>query len=306
MPLCVLQMDEPDGFNPTSDSTMHLALAAQKRDYEIVYYTPTQLSLKEGKPVATVTSIQFFDRTENFFECGAAKELDLEKADFILIRQNPPYNMQYLSCTWMLERLSNPIILNNPTNIRNYPEKIFPLDFPDFIPPTCISGDAKTLSEFYKEHQDVVLKPLYGFGGRAISHIQPGATNFDDMLSMLLAEPVILQPYLPEVMTEEKRIILINGKISTAYSRIPPAGDFRANTALGGSIEPTELNAKQIEIAETVGKKCAEKGLFLVGLDTIGDQLIEINVTCPTGLRRAAQLYEKDPAEEFWDAAATL
>ncbi len=297
----IIQMDEPEEFNPVTDSTMALALEAQNRDYEVFYYTPSQIAALDDRIVAQVRPITFFDRTENFFERGKSQTMDLEKADVILIRQNPPYNMEYLGCTWLLERLKHPKVLNNPASIRNRPEKIFPLEFPDFIPPTCISSDKATLTAFREEHKDIVLKPLYGFGGASIHHIKPNDTKFDELLGENLNEPLILQPYLPDVMTEEKRILLINGKIAGAYNRLPPEGDFRTNAAVGGSAAKTTLTERQELIAKAVGAACAKEGLMLIGLDVIGDYLIEINTTCPTGLRSFQQLSDLDLTKTFWN-----
>ena len=297
----VLQMDPPESFNPVSDSTMVLALEAQSRGYEIFYYMPSQLAVYEHEIIAQVRPITFCDRTENFFEQGEISTMNLEEADVILIRQNPPYNMEYLGCTWLLEQLNHPRVLNNPAAIRNRPEKIFPLEFPEFIPPTCISADKPTLQAFREKHQDVVLKPLYGFGGSSIHHIMPDDPHFESLLDSMLDEPVILQPYLPEVMTQEKRILLVHGKMGAAYNRLPPAGDFRTNNSIGGTYSATELTPRQTEIAKIIGKICAAEGLALVGLDVIGDQLIEINTTCPTGLRAVQALYQRNLAVDFWD-----
>ncbi|MDG1287237.1 MAG: glutathione synthase [Rickettsiales bacterium] len=297
----VIQMNEPDGFNPVTDSTMALVFEAQARDYDVFYYAPPQIAAVNSEIIAQVRPITFFNRTDDFFEHGELQPMNLEEADVILIRQNPPYNMEYLGCTWLLERLQHPKILNNPTAIRNRPEKIFPLEFPELIPPTCISSDKTTLTAFREEHKDVVLKPLYGFGGQAIHHITPESNGFDALVDKMVAEPIILQPYLPEVMTEEKRILLVNGKMAAAYNRLPPEGDFRTNAAVGGSAEKTTLTARQIEIAETVGDVCAKEGLMLIGLDVIGDFLIEINTTCPTGIRAVQQLYDQNIAKTFWN-----
>ncbi len=305
----IIQMDAPESFNPVTDSTLMLALEAQKRGYELHFYTPSQLASVSGEVIAQTRPITFFDRTENFFEYGEVAAMNLEQADVILIRQNPPYNMEYLGCTWMLERLKNPKILNNPTNIRNRPEKIFPLEFPDYIPPTCISADMATLTAFREEHKNIVLKPLYGYGGLSIFHIKPDSHNFKPLLELMLAEspePVILQPYLPEVMTGEKRIILINGEIAGSFNRIPSEGEIRVNTSRGGGYAPTELSPRQRELSQKIGAICKNENLMLIGLDVIGDYLIEINTTCPTGLRVMQELYDEDLTVTFWDAVEAL
>jgi len=301
----ILQMDEPESFNPATDTTMALALEAQERGYALWYYTPRQLACVNGEVAAPCRPIRFFKRPAKFFERDEAQQRRLEEADIILIRQNPPYNMEYLGCTWLLEELRRPKIFNHPGSIRNRPEKLFPLEFPQYTPQTCISADVDTLMAFRREHPDTVIKPLYGFGGQAVYHLPPQSQNFESLIVQLLSsspEPLILQPYLPEVMREEKRILLINGKVAAAYNRIPAEGDFRSNGAVGGSAAPTELTARQREIAESVGDICAREQLMLVGLDVIGDWLIEVNTTCPTGIPVVERLYGLNLAKIFWDA----
>jgi len=296
----IIQMDDPESFNPLTDSTIALAIEAQARSMEVFYYTPNQIAAANGTIEAQLRPITFFaDKSENFFERGEAFTIDLEEAHTILIRQDPPYNMEYLGCTWLLERLKKPKIWNNPTAIRNHPEKIFPLEFPEFLPATCISADRTTLKRFHNKHEVVVMKPLYGFGGAEISLLQKG----DTLPKGEFSEPMILQEYLPEVMTEEKRIMLINGKIVAGYNRRPPEGDFRTNMAIGGSAHAATLTPRQTEIAEAVGKHCAAKGLLFVGIDIIGDYLVEINTTCPTGIPAVKKLYNTDIAKIFWDEA---
>lgn len=303
----VIQMDDPHSFNPNTDSTLALALEAQGRDYEIYYYRPNQIGVMEGKVIAQAKPIQFFDRSKSFYEYGDVETIDLETADVILIRQNPPYNMEYLGCTWLLERLQKPKVYNRPASIRNRPEKLFPLEFEQYIPPTCISADTEVLRRFREAHPDTVMKPLYGFGGASIFRFTPESENFNPALELLMAttngkEPVILQAFLPQVMQEEKRILLIDGELAVAYNRVPAQGEIRSNGARGGSAQKTELTPRQREIATAVGGLCKTEGLMLVGLDVIGDYLIEINTTCPTGLRVVEGLYGLNLAAQFWDA----
>ncbi len=296
----IIQMDEPETFNPLKDSTMALALEAQARGMEVFYYTPSQIAAVDGEILATVRAIEFFAKAENFFQRGEPTVMNLEEADTILIRQNPPYNMEYLGCTWLLERLQHPKVWNNPAAIRNRPEKIFPLEFQAYTPATCISADVEQLRTFHRKHGKLVMKPLYGFGGAEISLLEAG-----DTLPAPTDEPMILQEFLPQVQIEENRIMLINGKIEGAFNRRPPEGDFRTNGGIGGSAHVAQLTARQIEIGEVVGKRCKAEGLLFVGLDVIGDYLIEINTTCPTGIPIVKQLYDIDIAKIFWEAAQT-
>jgi glutathione synthase len=303
MPKLIIQMDRPEGFKYESDSTLALALEAQKRGYEISYFTPNEIAVVNGEIVAQTKPIRFFEQPDHFFEQESSETTALETADIILIRQEPPYNMQYLGTTWILERLKNPKIYNNPTAIRNRPEKLFPMAFPDYLPESCISEDTETLVQFRKKHGDVVVKPLYGFGGADIELITSDEDEkFETLIGQDRHEPIILQPYLPEVMTEEKRIILIDGELTGAYNRRPSDQDFRTNGAVGGSAHETKLTPIQQKIASKVGKFCKEEGLMLIGLDVIGDKLIEINTTCPTGLRMLEKLYGINAAGAFWDA----
>ncbi len=301
----VIQMDEPESFDPKKDSTLALGRAAQNRGYEIYYYTPQHIAALNGEIVANVRPITFNSDDDHFFIRGQMQRMNLEHADVILIRQNPPYNMDYLGCTWLLEHLKHPRVLNNPAAIRNRPEKIFPLTYNRYIPPTCISADINILRDFRLTHGDVVLKPLYGFGGDSIYHIKAEDSSFEGRITSLqptLNTPVILQPFLPEVMTQEKRIMLINGSVAASFNRQPMQGDFRSNMAVGGSFHETELTPTQLEIAYEIGAQCHKEGLFFVGLDVIGDYLIEINVTCPTGIMAVKSLYGLDLAESFWNA----
>lgn len=304
----IIQMDEPESFDPTKDSTLALAIEAQARGMEIFYYTPSQIAAVNGKIQARVRPIEFYEEQEEFFKRGDFFVMDLEKADTILIRQNPPYNMQYLGCTWLLEQLQHPKIWNHPAAIRNRPEKLFPLEFPEFIPPSCISADMNRLKAFRAEQGDVVMKPLYGFGGDSIYLVKATEASFTAKVMELKGEenlPIILQRYLPEVLTEDKRIVLIDGEIVASFNRRPAKGEFRTNMAIGGSAHKTELSERQTEIAQKVGGVCKEEGLLFVGLDVIGDHLIEINTTCPTGILAVKRLYDIDIAKIFWDVAQT-
>jgi glutathione synthase len=249
-----IQMDDPSGFNAATDSTMALALEAQARGFELYYFLPSQLTFSQGRVVARARPVEFFDRAEDFFIAGDAAEYDLETVNLVLIRQEPPYDMQYLSNCWLLERLQNPLILNNPAALGRRPEKLFPLALSHYAPPTVITYSADIIRDFYAEYQDIILKPLYAHGGYGIVRIQPQDVNFNSLLTMLLQsrEAVIAQPFLPEVMTEEKRVLLIDGAVAGAYNRIPQRDDFRANSVLGGGVEKTTLNARQQEVCEAV------------------------------------------------------
>jgi len=302
----IIQMDEPSGFNPKTDSTLELALEAQRRDYAVYYYTPPQLTCRNGEIVAQVTPITFRDQREDFYTTGEPREMALEEADVILIRQNPPYNMEYLSGLWLLDRLSHPKVLNNPASILKRPEKIFPLEFPHYVPPTCISADVAQLKAFQQQQGECVLKPLYGYAGQSVFHISADGRNLQALLETLLShsgEPLILQEFLPDVATKDCRLLLIEGELVATMGRIPAKGEIRANGVHGAVFKATTPTARQEEIARVIGKTCRDEGLLLVGIDVIGDTLIEINTTCPTGMRVGREFLGVNLAGLFWDAA---
>lgn len=301
-----LQIDPPEVFNPKTDSTMSLALEAQKRGHKLFYYLPEDLSNDRGEVCATVRPIVFYPREVDYFEVGEPRRASLEKeANVVLIRQDPPYDMAYLTTTWLLEGLKKPKVLNKPKALREHPEKLFPLQFPQFCPPTLISANMDDLQAFQREVGVCVLKPLYGHGGHGVLKIPATGENLDALLEMLLIqspEPVILQQYLPFVEQEEKRILLINGEFAGVFGRIPAENEIRTNMRVGGKPIPTTLTTKQHEICKAVGAVCKKEGLMLVGLDVIGDWLTEVNITSPTGLRAVEDLYGENPAAMFWDA----
>lgn len=305
-----LQIDPPAGFNPHTDSTLSLALEAQKRGYRLFYYTPGDLSSDRGEVVALAHPVTFYDRETHFFEAGAKQRMLLEDAaDVILIRQDPPFNMSYLTTIWLLSGLEKPRIVNSARSLRDWPEKLMPLQFPQFCPPTLISANREELLAFQREVGTAVLKPLFGHGGHGVFHIDKAGGNLNALLEMFFAqsnEPVVLQQFLPEVAKEEKRILLVNGKIAGAFGRVPAQGEIRSNMRVGGKPVKTELTLREKEIAEAVGELCQHEGILLAGLDVIGDFLIEVNITSPTGLRTMQQLYGINPAEMFWDALKSM
>lgn len=301
-----LQCDHPSGFNPKSDSTLALALEAQHRGFSLFYYTPDKLQVKNAVVEAKARPITFFNRTANFYEEGTEELMALEEAaDVILVRQDPPYDMAYLTTTWLLSLLKKPRVLNHPRALRERPEKLFPLHFPEFCSATLISADAEEIMAWQREVGEVVVKPLYGHGGNGVFRIPANGSNLATLLEMLFQssnDPVIIQQFLPAVNAEEKRILLVNGAFAGAFGRIPAAGEIRSNMRVGGQIVKTELSRRQQEICEALAPFCRQEGLMLVGLDVIGDVLTEINITSPTGLRAVEQLYQKNTASQFWEA----
>lgn len=300
-----LQIDPPESFNPRSDSTLALALEAQKRGHDIFYYTPRDLTSDRGEIKVTARPITFYDRLADFYTAGEPASMPLETADVVLIRQDPPYDMAYLTTTWLLEMLRKPKVFNAPKALRERPEKLFPLHFPEFCPPTLISANPADLIAFQREMGAVVLKPLYGHGGHGVLKIPANGENLEALLELFFQhspEPVILQQFLPAVTQEEKRILLIDGAFAGAFGRIPAAQEIRSNMRVGGQIVKTELTPRQREICEALAPFCKAEGIMLAGLDVIGDWLTEINITSPTGLRAVETLTGEKPAVRFWDA----
>lgn len=300
-----IQMDEPASLNAKGDSTIVLALEAQKRGYQLYYYHPSMLSDVQGEITASVAHpITFFDSSETWFELGAAQSLPLNEMDAVLMRQDPPYDMAYLTATYLLERLKTPVI-NNPAFVRNAPEKLSILHFADAIPPTLITRDITSIDQFRQQQGDIIVKPLYGYGGRAVYKFSEGDSNLHTLLEHFFTqsrEPVMVQRFLPEVVSRDVRVILMNGKVSAAVGRIPAAQEIRANFRVGGSAAKVELNAHQQSICDRVGAWLKDNGVLFAGLDLIGDYLTEINITSPTGLRAAIALYGHNPAVDFWDS----
>lgn len=301
-----LQIDPLASLTPAFDTSLLLGREAQARGYELSFYTPDTLSLHQNGDVTAVTHALTLTDAAPYFSYAAGVRESLAWMDVILLRQNPPFDMAYITNTHALERLSPTTkVVNNPAAVRGHPEKLFPLKFPEFLPETLISRDEADIRAFAKTHGEVVLKPLYGFGGHGIFKINRAHENLSTILELLLTnsvEPLVVQRFLPEVMEAEKRIVLIGGKVEAAFQRRPEAGEMRSNMRVGGTPLATTLTPQERAIAEHVGSYCQTQGLVLVGLDTIGGYLNEINITSPTGLMAIKKLYHTTPEKHFWDA----
>ncbi len=307
-----IQMDPIGSINPASDSTILLAHGAQVRGHEIWHYTPDALSYSsDGSLSAQAQPFAVHSLGAQWqYTLGEAARLDLRSADVILLRQDPPFDMAYITSTFMLESLARPgakkapLIVNDQFQVRKHPDKLFPLAFPDLVPPTLISRDLAELKAFRAAHGDIVLKPLYGFGGKSVFHIGQRDMNFYSFLEMAFEytkEPIIAQRFIPEVKDAEKRIVIIDDFIAPAMNRVPPQGEIRSNLRIGGEGRKIELTQKQRTIAERLVPELQKRGLLLVGLDMIGDFVTEINVTSPTGLRWINAAYDVKLEDVFWD-----
>jgi len=299
--LIAVQMDALSALDAATDSTLVLMREAARRGYALYQYTPDRLSLHNGKPVAWARPVAMSEAVTP----GEAEALPLEQASAVLMRQNPPFDMGYVSATYLLERLRGKTpVVNDAAEVRNNPEKLFPLQFPEFIPPTLISAHADDIRAFHREHKEIVLKPLYGYGGEGVFKIGQDGANLSALLELMLTRttPLVAQMFLPDVTSAERRIVLIDGKFSGIYARIPASGQIRANVHSGGTAQPAEITPRQREICAALGPVLKQKGLLFAGIDVVGDKLIEINITSPTGLTYVKQFCNATPERAFWDA----
>jgi glutathione synthase len=303
-----VQMDPIARINVRGDSTFALLLEAQKRGHVLSYYTPEQLSQRGTDLIATVQPLTVRDEEGNHFTLGDPARVNLETFDVILLRQDPPFDLAYITTTHMLERIHpRTLVVNDPASVRNAPEKVFVMEFADLMPPTLISRDRDEINAFRAEHGDVVMKPLYGHGGAAVFRITPNDMNFGslyDMFATTFREPWVIQRFLPEVKHGDKRIILVDGEFAGAVNRVPAQDDLRSNMVRGGAAQSTDLSPREQEICSRLGPALRQRGLLFVGIDVIDGWLTEINVTSPTGIRAIARLGGPDIATRIWDVIA--
>jgi glutathione synthase len=300
-----VQMDPIERISIQGDSTFALLLEAQKRHHSIFYYTPDKLFLRDGRVFAEGHELRVIDRHGAHFELGAAQTLALEELDAIHLRQDPPFDMAYITSTHILDHIHpKTLVVNDPTSVRNAPEKLFVTEFPELMPPTLITRSLEKLKAFRAEFGDIIVKPLYGNGGAAVFRLGPADTNAGSLVELfqtVFREPFVVQRYLPEVRQGDKRIILVDGKPAGAINRVPAADETRSNMHAGGRPEATGLTAREQEICAVIGPELKRRGLIFVGIDVIGDYLTEINVTSPTGIREVRRFGGPDIAALIWD-----
>jgi glutathione synthase len=300
-----VQMDPIQRINIKGDSTFALLLEAQKRGHSLSYYTPERLALLNGRVFSTVEPLTVRDQAGDHFTLGESRRVELTGFDVILLRQDPPFDLNYVTTTHLLERIHpGTLVVNDPAHVRNAPEKVFVTEFPDLMPPTLVTRDLAEIKAFRAEHGDIVMKPLYGHGGGAVFRITREDLNFGslyDMFSVTFREAWVIQKYLPAVKDGDKRIILVEGEYAGAVNRIPAPDDLRSNMVRGGSPAKTELTPREREICDRLGPALRERGLLFVGIDVIGDYITEINVTSPTGVRAIKNLGGPDIAALIWD-----
>jgi glutathione synthase len=300
-----VQMDPIERINVRGDSTLALLLEAQKRAYPLSYYTPDQLVLRDGKVSATVRPLAVRDVVGDHFTLGEPRHADLSSFDVVLLRQDPPFDLAYISTTHMLDRIHpKTLVVNDPSHVRNAPEKIFVTEFPDLMPPTLVTRSLDAIKAFRAEHSDIVMKPLYGLGGQAVFRLAADDLNFGslyDLFANLFREPWVIQKFLPAVKEGDKRIILVDGEFAGAVNRVPAPDDLRSNMVRGGTPAATDLSERERHICERLGPALRERGLLFVGIDVIGGFLTEINVTSPTGIRAVKNFGGADIAALIWD-----
>ena len=301
-----VQMDHISTVSIAGDTSFALSLEAQRRGHRLYHYTPDRLSLDRGRVVAGIEEMQLRDVQGDHFTLGGKVRTDLSEMDVILLRQDPPFDMNYITTTHLLERIHPAtLVVNDPAWVRNSPEKIFVTEFPDLMPETLITKDPAEVDAFRRQFGDIIVKPLYGNGGAGIFMLQEGDRNLASLLEMfqqMFREPFIVQRYLKDVRKGDKRIILIDGEPVGAINRVPAEHDARSNMHAGGRAEPSELTDREREICARIGPSLRERGFILVGIDVIGDFMTEINVTSPTGIREVKRFGGADIAALFWDA----
>jgi glutathione synthase len=300
-----VQMDPIERINIRGDSTFALLLEAQRRGHALAYYTPDRLALTSGHLFASVHDLTVRDQVGDHFTLAEARRAELMAFDVVLLRQDPPFDLAYVTSAHMLERIvPHTLVVNDPAQVRNAPEKMFVMEFPDLMPPTLITRDLAEIKAFRAQHGDIVMKPLYGKGGEAVFRLAPDDLNFGSLYDLFAAtfrEQWVVQKFLPAVREGDKRIILVDGEFGGAVNRVPAPDDLRSNMVRGGSPKATDLTARERDICARLGPSLRERGLLFVGIDVIDGFLTEINVTSPTGIRAIKALGGPDVAAMIWD-----
>lgn len=301
-----IQMDPAETVNIHGDSTFALALEAQRRGHRLHHYFVRDMSLYDGKLTTHARALQFRREVGNHFTLGDYERVDLAEVDVILMRQDPPFNMGYITATHLLEHVHpKTLVVNDPVSVRNAPEKLFVTHFKGVMPPTLITSRADDIRAFRAEHKDIIIKPLFGNGGEGVFRIRHDDENLNSLLELFekfYKEPAMVQRYLPEVRKGDKRIILVDGKAVGAINRVPAQGEARSNLHVGGRAESVALTRRDLEICEAIGPTLKAQGLIFVGIDVIGDYMTEINVTSPTGIQEIERFDGTNVAGLIWDA----
>jgi len=300
-----VQMDPIERIKIAGDSTFAMLLEAQARGHRLFYYTPDRLSMLDGQVVASAQPLQVRDTQGDHFTLGEPWRAEVNAFDVVLLRQDPPFDLAYITTTHLLERVQpKTLVVNNPASVRNAPEKMFVTEFTDLMPPTLLTHDIEEIKAFRAKHGDIVMKPLYGKGGEAVFLLRRDDLNFGslyDLFSTTFREQWVVQKFLPAVKDGDKRIILVDGEFAGAVNRVPAEGDLRSNMVRGGVPKATDLSKRERQICERLGPALKKRGLLFVGIDVIDGFLTEINVTSPTGIRAIKNLGGPDVAAMIWD-----
>jgi glutathione synthase len=300
------QMDPIQGVDINADSSFRLAEEAQARGHELWFYGPDQLSYREGRVVATARPMELRRVKGDHVTLGEARDIDLAEIDVVWLRQDPPFDMHYITTTHLLDRIHpKTLVVNDPFWVRNCPEKLLVLDFPQLMPPTSVARDLATIRAFKAKHGDIILKPLYGNGGAGVFRLDENDRNLSSLYELFTnfsREPLIVQKYLPAVTRGDKRVILVDGEPIGAINRVPAEGETRSNMHVGGRPEKVALTDRDREICAAIGPVLREKGQVFVGIDVIGDWLTEINVTSPTGIQELERFDGINVAAKIWEA----
>ncbi|MEE9301318.1 MAG: glutathione synthase [Alphaproteobacteria bacterium] len=301
-----IQMDPLDDIDIDADSSFALALEAQRRGHGIYHYLPRDLILKGDRVLARLRPLEVRREKGNHHTLGEAQVIDLATMDVVLMRQDPPFDMSYITATHLLEQIHpSTLVVNDPAAVRNAPEKLFVTHFPEIMPPTLVTSDKESILAFRARHGDIMIKPLFGNGGAGVFHVTPEDENLNALLEMFTTfyrEPVVVQRYIPEVREGDKRIILIEGKPVGALNRVPPPGEARANMHVGAKPEKATLTVREREICAAIGPTLERRGLIFVGIDVIGGFVTEINVTSPTGIQEIDRFDGVSLESDIWDA----
>jgi glutathione synthase len=300
------QMDPIARIRITGDSTFALLLEAQARGHRLLHYTPDRLRLTGSRVETMAEPLTVKDVEGDHATLGEPRLVDLSSVDVVLLRQDPPFDLAYVTTTHLLERIHpKTLVVNDPRGVRDAPEKLFVMDFPELMPPTLIARDRAAIEAFRAEHGEVVMKPLYGFGGAAVFKVGVQDPNFGslfDLFTTTLREPWVIQKFLPAITNGDKRIILVDGEAKGAVNRVPASDDIRSNMVRGGAAQETDLTPREHEICVAIGPELKRRGLLFAGIDVIDGYLTEINVTSPTGIRAIKRLGGPDLAAAIWDA----
>ncbi len=304
-----VQMDGLNTIIAHHDTTFALMLEAQARGHEVWHFTPNNVAYNQGRVTAWATKLYKMD-AEGHIEVNDPLLMDLREFDIILLRQDPPFDLAYITNTHLLEMITDStLVLNDPAEVRNAPEKLWVLDYEEFMAPTIVARDIRDIKSFYKEHKDIIIKPLHAMGGTGVFRLKPGDPNLESLLEIYADrnnEPLMAQAFIPQVSAGDKRIILIDGEPCGVLNRVPDLGAVRANMASGGKAEQGQMTDRYYEICNALKAELRERGLMLVGIDVIGDYLTEINVTSPTGLQEIERFDHVNLRGRFWDAAEEM